>query len=505
MDQKRRDFLRGTVLTGASAGAVGLGAVGMGSAGPAKAASPPPRRPRVLLRGGYLLTLDPKLGDFRGDLLIDGGRIAAIGQSLSATGADVVDARDMVILPGFIESHRHTWQSSLRHLGADWILSEYIRTMFARVGIHYRPQDVYAGNLLGRLSALESGITTMLDWSHIMNTPEHADAAIQGLRDAGVRSVFAMGWPQTPDPFKWIARSSLDLPDDIRRVRKQHFSGNNGLVTLQMAARGPTFAVMEQVARDLETARDLGINSTMHGNGGGAIAGMQKAGIKLGPDITYVHWANVTNEELDLIKSSGGTVSISPLGESWHSRWQEKPPATMRFLRAGIKPSLSVDTEAFAPGDMFSTMKGTLGIARYSAANPDPADAVAAPTDIPNWNPSSVIPARTVLELATIAGARPLGLDGQVGALSPGMQADILCLRASHLHHFPLNDAVGMVVMAADTASVDAVFVAGKAVKFNGRLVNDALVQRAKRLALESREYLLEKSGLSIAAGLRKS
>ena len=262
-----------------------------------------PRGTAILLRGGYVVTMDPSVPDLRGDVLVADGRIAAIGKNLEAGSAEVLDASRLIVTPGFVETHRHTWQSCLRHLGANWSAAQYFANNFFKFGVIMRPEDVYAANLIGRLAALDGGITTLVDWSHIMNTPQHADAAVQGLRDAGARSVFAMGWPQAPNPAKWIVKSSADIPDDIRRVRKELLPGNSGLVTLAMAGRGPDFAQIQQVARDLSIARDLGIRTTIHIGfaSPGGIKAMKEAGL-LGPDITHVHVKDSTNEELQFVR-----------------------------------------------------------------------------------------------------------------------------------------------------------------------------------------------------------
>ena len=491
-----------------AAGAFGLTLSGAASAlfgaRPAEAATPSaiPKRPRILLRGAYIVTLDPKIGELRGDILIDNGKIAAVGKNLSAGGAEIVDASAMLITPGFIDSHRHSWQGVLRHQAVDWSLFGYFGTIFTKYGTNFRPDDVYAGTLLSRLAALESGITTMVDWAHIMKTPQHADAAIQAARDSAGRTVFAMGWPQTPEPMKWIQKSTLDLPDDIVRVRKQHFSNNTGLVTLQMAARGPEFAVMEQVAKDLKTARDLGLQTTAHISGGGTIVAMQQAGL-LGPDITHVHLLKATDEEIKMLKDSGGTTSVSPPGEEWKVPWQGDPPATARLVRNGVIPSLSIDSETFAAGDMFSTMRGALGAGRYAVSHPPADEHVEAPADPRQWHPANVIPMQMILEMATVHGAKPCGLDGQVGTISPGKQADLVMFNTNNLLFYPINKAVDAVVVAADTSCIDAVFVAGKAVKYNGKLVNQAQLNRVRQQAMASRDYLLAKGGTSLPDGLR--
>lgn len=495
MAVKRREVLKLTGLALAASAATFTFAPGR-----AQAPAAVPRGSRILLRGGYVVSLDPQLGDLRGDILIDAGRIVAVGKNLEAASAEAVDASSMIVLPGFVDSHRHLWQSSLRFIGADWTLPGYFGTMFSKFGVNFRPEDVYAGNLIGRISALDGGITTLLDWSHIMNSPAHADAAVEAHRDAGGRSVFAMGWPQAPDPRKWLPpRSSADIPDDIRRVRQAHFSGKAGLVTMAMAARGPEFAVMEQVAKDLKIARELALRTTMHVVGGGSLMALDQAGL-MGPDIDYVHLMKITDQEAKRLKDSGGTASVSPTMELKGTRWRGEAPATARLLRNGVVPSLSANSESGSPGDMFSMMRVALLAGRHAASNPE--EGVASPADPAQWNAASLIPLRSVLEMATIAGARSLGLERETGSLTPGKAADIILLDAGRLNHFPLNDAVGAVVMGADVASVEAVFVAGKPVKFGGRLVDQALVARARRLATESRDWLFAKAGVALPEGL---
>ena len=305
-----------------------------------------PQSGTVLIKGGSLITMNPSLSDFTGDILIENGKIAAIDRKIEAASAQVIDASRLIVMPGFIETHRHTWQSCLRHLGANWSAAQYFANNFFKFGVAMRPEDVYAANLIGRLAALDNGITTLVDWSHIMNTPAHADAAVQGLSDVPARSVFAMGWPQAPDPAKWIAKSIQDIPEDIKRVRKQHFSSEGGLVTMAMAGRGPDFAVISQVARDLSIARELGIPTTIHIGfaSPGGIKVMKEAGL-LGPDITHVHVKDSTDEELKFIGDSGGTVSISPLDEMLRVRWRRGLPPVVRTLERGLVTSLSCDSE----------------------------------------------------------------------------------------------------------------------------------------------------------------
>src|SRR5436190_870660 len=201
--------------------------------------------------------MDPELGDlYGGDVLIEDERIAAVAASLDADGADIVDATDCIVIPGFVDSHRHTWETVIRGIAPDVSLAGYFDIVLDQLAPAYRAEDVYAGNYLGSLEAIDAGVTTVLDWSHINNTPEHADEAIRGLRDARLRAVYCYGNPNT-SLADWWYTSTLKAPEDIRRVRQQYFSSDDGLLTLAMGTRGPGFCTEEVVRHDWALAHGL--------------------------------------------------------------------------------------------------------------------------------------------------------------------------------------------------------------------------------------------------------
>jgi len=277
--------------------------------------TPAPRGRRVLLRGGHLITLDESLGQLRGDLLIVDGKIHAVSPTIDGAGCEVVDAGAFIVLPGFVDSHRHTWQTPLRHTGADWDLSRIFVELFGKFGPHFRPEDVFAAGFLGRLAALDGGVTTLLDWSHIQNTSDHADEAVRALREVGGRSVFAHGQPGT-DAKRWMVESTLSHPGDIRRVRERLLASDDALVTMAMAARGPEFSTIEVVEHDVGLARELGLRVTIHiglGNNGPKYRGIERMHQRglLGPDLTFVHCCTSGDHELKLLADSGSTASVS--------------------------------------------------------------------------------------------------------------------------------------------------------------------------------------------------
>ena len=202
---------------------------------------------RTLIRGGIVLTMDATLGELpSADILIEDDRILAIGPNLSADGARVVEAKGDIVIPGFIDSHRHTWETSIRTCAPDYALITYFGSILDKFGPLYRPDDVFAANQWGSLECINAGITTLVDWSHIMNTPAHADEAIRGLQATGIRSVFAYGFPNTSLVDWWFGPDYTgsvltNSGPEARRIKAQYFNSDAGLITMGLATRGPGF------------------------------------------------------------------------------------------------------------------------------------------------------------------------------------------------------------------------------------------------------------------------
>ena len=439
---------------------------------------------RVLIRGGHVLTMDPALGDvLGGDVLVEGDRIAAVGPALDAGDAEIVDAGGCIVIPGFVDSHRHTWETVIRGIAPDVSLGGYFDLVLDQLAPAYRPEDVYAGNYLGSLEAIDAGVTTLLDWSHISNTPEHSDEAIHGLRDARLRAVYCCGNPNT-SLADWWYTSTLEAPEDIRRIRSQYFSSDDGLLTLAMGTRGPGFCTPEVVRHDWELAREVGAPISVH-VGMGPYAGRfsmvsQLDGLGLlGPDTTYIHCNYLSDDEFRLIADSGGKISISP---SVEMAMGHGTPPTMKALAHGLRPSISIDVVTTVPGDMFTQMRFLFAQARLGEHE----TAFAAG----NEEEPVLLTSRDVLEFATIEGARVCGLDDRTGSLTPGKQADVVVLRCDETNTYPVIDPVSTVVHQADTRNVDTVLVAGEALKRGGELVG-ANLRAARDRAAASLDHLL--------------
>jgi 5-methylthioadenosine/S-adenosylhomocysteine deaminase len=449
---------------------------------------------RLVVKGGRVLVGDPGHGRFEhADLVVEDGRIAAIGPSDSISEAQVIDAAGTLVLPGFVDTHRHTWQTAMRGICADWTLLDYFRGMRLQISGAYGPQDLYAGNYAGALEALDSGVTTLLDFSHCLISPDHADEAVRGLDDAGVRAIFAYG--MFPVPLEQPAFATPeDRFDDARRVRDRYFSSAAGLLGMGIALTELGLVPFDVTRGEVALARELDVMVTAHT---GSVTSHRRlpevellhaAGL-LDHRQVHVHCNACTDRELDLLAGAGASVSLTPETELQMGMGF---PIFARALARGLAPSLGCDIVSNNRGDLFAQMR--LGLqAERARANQATLDSVAMPEEL-------TLGVRDVLRFATLGGAEALGMDSLVGSIEPGKAADLILLRTGGLHMAPLNDPVAAVVLHAGPADVDTVLVGGEVVKASRRLAGGgaagaaALVESSRErivAALEPRGGLL--------------
>lgn len=443
---------------------------------------------RKLIKNGIVLTLDPSIGDFKkADVLVEGSKIVEVKPNIEVSNCEVIDASNMIVMPGFVDSHRHTWESVVRNVGADWSLQKYLGSIYyGNIGSRRSPSDDYIANLLGALEALDAGVTTILDWSMIIS-PDHTEEMIRGLKESSIRAVFAHGCPGDGD--YWNRDSVLDNGEDARRIKEKHFSSNDQLLTMGLAIRGPEFSSWDTSVKEIQLARELDVVCSMHlgfGTWGAtnySIEKLNEAGL-LGPDLNYVHANAISSEAVKLLAEKGGSVSVTPEIEMMMGHGY---PATGLCVENGLRPCLGVDVVTSTGGDMFAQMKFTLQAER-SRIN----EKILAEGEMPG--PPLNISAREILEFATIEGAKALLLDDKVGTLTPGKQADLIMIRTTDLNIFPVNDPIGTVVQCAHTGNVDSVYVAGNAVKKDGKMINVDL-DRVRKLAIEARDSIYKEYG----------
>ncbi|MBQ1034990.1 amidohydrolase family protein [Micromonospora sp. C81] len=435
----------------------------------------------VVFRNGLVLTMDDAHTVLPGaDVLVVGDRIAEVGVGLTAPDdALEIDATGGILMPGMVDTHRHMWQTAMRGYGADWTLTQYFVWYYLESGKLFRPEDVYAGNLLGAIEAIDAGVTTTVDWSHGLQTPEHADAAVDALEAVDGRFVLAYGNIQQ-GPWQWATSP------EFRDFHRRRIDGGR-LAGFQMAfdvTGDPAFP--ERAA--FEVARELGAAVTTHAGVWGAtnddgIRLMHENGF-MTPSTVYVHAATLTHDSYNRIAATGGSISVST--ESEQSAGQGYPP-TWQLRHHDIPVSLSMDTSVWWSGDLFSAMRSTLGADRSR----EHLEAHSKQETITHCH----LRAEQVVEWATRGGARALGMDSTIGALTAGRQADVVLIKndASPVM-FPILNPHGHVVFQAQRGDVHTVLVGGRIVKQDGRLVGVDLA--AARTAVASTiDHLRETMG----------
>lgn len=419
---------------------------------------------RVLIAGGTVLTLDCTLGDHaRADVLVEDGRIAAVAPDLPHADTEVIDAAGAIVLPGFVDTHRHTWQTALRGVCADWTLLDYFRGIRLNAAGVYRAVDVHAGNLAGSLEALDAGVTTILDFSHCNNSPEHADAAVAGLRESQIRAVFAYGYYAAPVAEPAFADHAARIAD-ARRVRSVHFAAGDGLVTMGIALTELGLVPFDDTRAEVASADELDVlltahtGTVTHPQWPGDVALLARAGL-LEAGQVHVHCNACSDRELALLADAGATASVTPETELQMGMGR---PVTGRARACGLCAALGCDIVSNHSGDMFTQMRLALA-AQRGFDN----DRELGQGQMPE---ALALSARDVLAMATIDGARAMGLDGTLGTLKPGKAADLIVLRPRSMSGMPVNDPVAAVVLQGNPRDVDTVLVAGRVVKRDGAL-----------------------------------
>jgi 5-methylthioadenosine/S-adenosylhomocysteine deaminase len=424
---------------------------------------------RLLVEGGTVITLDRQLGELaRGDVLVEDGVIVAVAPSIECEDCVRLDAHEMAVLPGLVDSHRHLWYTALRGDSMDHVHGSLRADLWPRMALRYTPEDVLNCARAGVVECLDAGITCVLDWCHIVNTPEHAVAAVDALRSLPIRAVFAYGISmrhklieaeQGPQqPVDWTA---------ARALRESSVAVGGKLLSMALALQGPEATNWENTVSDVAAAREIGIPMTMHvgiPQGPAPKLGVKRlhdAGL-LGPDMNFVHCNALTDEEIDHIAASGATVTITPMAEL--ALGMGVPPVG-RFRRAGVPAALGADAVCSASGDLFDEARTALLSDRLLTAQAVHAQGKA----VSAGDPFGITTSEALASI-TVDGARACWQLDAAGSLTPGKSADLIMLRTRDPNLAPTGDSVATIVGCAHSGNVDTVIVAGRIVKRHGRL-----------------------------------
>jgi cytosine/adenosine deaminase-related metal-dependent hydrolase len=533
----RRDFLKVSTATAIAAAGVNFlsapAAASQAKDDPPSDSGKPGRR--YIIRGGAVMTMDPSMpnkGEFaKADVLVEGKKIMAVGPNLPVAGATQIDATGRIVMPGFIDTHHHQFETALRSFLADGVLItdgsgtpsgstayyQYILNKFAPV---YRPQDVYISELFGGLSQLDAGVTTVHDVSQISHSPTHSDNAIQALIDTGRRAAF--GYFESAGNFG-AGVPGNQYPQDADRIYNTWFSPNNlssnGLVHMIMG--GEVYLGPASTDNSWKIGRRLGLQIAAHilspfgirpifdalaaGTGGNGHIGM-------GPDNLFIHVTGMSDTAWQRVKDVGAQVSIAfPI----EMNMRHGMPPILKVQSLGMEPSLSVDVECTMTADFFTQMRSCMNLQRAlvnqmilnQESPPDslelarsnnwglPPAAASNPWPTPPASLPAPLTTRDVLRYATMNGAKALRLDGTVGSLTPGKEADIIILDATAINVAPLNQVPGAVVSLMDRTNVETVIVAGNIRKWQGQLL-DVDVDKLRHDLENSRDYVFSKAGI---------
>jgi cytosine/adenosine deaminase-related metal-dependent hydrolase len=429
---------------------------------------------RILLEGGLVLSMDRQVGDFvQADILIEDGKIRELRPNIGATGDDIamVDAGNHIVVPGFIDTHSHSYQGLLRGTLASGLLNpDYNRDVQTVLTPAYQPGDAYAGVLATALAMIDAGTTTIVDISQVSHSPEHSDAVVKALQEAGIRAVYS---------YHRGAGANSQFPQDIKRLQRTYFSSKNQLLTLALTGN-----LMPNLHK---LAREVGVPIVQHLVGANLTPSLQALAseglLKAGDE--YIHCLGIDDTGWRLIKDSGGRVSICAAIDMTMGHGT---PAIQEALDQGFRPSLSSDHSVTITQDPFSLMRATMIFQRWQLLQRARQSGQAIPP---------LLTCRDMLEFATIEGARCANLEPKAGSLTPGKEADIVMLRSDAIDVWPLNNAAGTVVNFMNPANVDTVFVAGKLRKWRGNLVGVDM-DRTRRLIEDSRDSVIRRANYPI-------
>ncbi len=482
---RRQSVDRRQLLGGAAALAVSALAMPAGAAVSPSVANLPGRS-NVLIRNAYVMTMVPGAADLpNGDVRVENGEIAEIGTGLAAPGAQaggqVIDGEGFILMPGLVDTHWHMWTTLLRNMSGNKPEHGYFPTTTA-VGNVYTPRDMYYGTLLSAAEALFSGITTVHDWCHNIITPKHAEEDLRALQETGIRGRFCYGPARRMPPTE-----AINVDDLARFARDWKSFSNEGLLTLGLGWRGVQAPVRlpdgrfelrplpEAVYRkEHDAAQSLGLPISVHlnstTNDRGHVLALVKQGL-LVKDLQIIHGIFSTPEEMKALAAAGAVVSVSPYSELRIGFGVTK---ILEYLDNGVTLGLSVDTTPLTGNcDMFGVMKVVQNIENGRAES------------------EFKLPARRVVELATIEGARSLGLSDRTGSIEKGKRADLILVDTRDINMGPFTDPAYMLVDSAQPWNVDTVMVDGRILKRNGKLTaidTRALMAEASKASREVRD-----------------
>jgi 5-methylthioadenosine/S-adenosylhomocysteine deaminase len=415
-----------------------------------------PHRGEFVIRDAYVLTMEPEIGDIpKGSVHIKDGEIVAVGTSIDAPSASVIDGRRAIVLPGLIDTHWHMWTTFLRCMAGDTPDEGYF-PVTTRYGEAMEPMDMYNSTRMAAAEAISYGITTVGDNCHNIRSHDYAVHDIRAIQESGLRCRWSYG------PYRGMpANEGIDFSDLERFHREWASYSNEGLISLGFMWSGPITrfgapppALVTRERTEFERARQLGIPMCLHWasreNGPQNQVELLARENFLGEDVLLIHMLATSPVEMNMVAAAGSPISVSPGAELRIGYGLTK---ACDFLDAGIVVAVSVDAVPLTGNaNLFEALKLLRNTENARAHN------------------EFKLTARRALKMVTIDAARALNLQDQIGSLKPGKRADLIMVRTDHINMGVFTDPTHMLVEATEQSNVDTVIVDGRILKHEGQL-----------------------------------
>lgn len=471
LSTSRRGFLgSAAALAATSVGGFLASPTGASAQGTASA----PRGGEFVIRGGYIITMDRATGDIpAGDIHVRNGAIAAIGPSIQAQGAEVIEAQGMIVMPGMIETHSHSWNALLKNMRRPGVDYFPLKSVFGKL---HTPTDYYRANRLFMTDALNAGITTIINYAHNTQSPAHVDAEIKAMMESGLRGRYAYSGP---DPYP--NDKTCDF-DDVLRVKRTFFTRSDNLIDLGFGLRPstPISAPLTVYPQEFRFAVDNGLPIILHSGSRPGVMNPAKLHAEgFSKNLIFVHSLFFDQKDREVMAANGTSNAFSLYNDLRNQLTVELREQILDMVRLNVNVCLSHDATSLNPTSMFDQMRLAWHIA----------------TGVPGTPLEKMRLTQTqCLEMGTINGAKAMGIADKTGSLVTGKRADIVLVRANDINMLPFHDGHSAVLHSANVSNVDTVIVDGKVLKFGGKILS-VNVDDVRREALESFYLLRERAG----------
>lgn len=423
-----------------------------------------------LLTNAIIVTVNPERDIFfDGAIAIDGSRIVEVGPAAEMgekyrEAKQVTDLDGKIIFPGFVNTHNHLFQTLLKGLGDDMVLKDWLATMTFPAATNLTRDDCYQAAMLGCMEGIHSGITTMLDYMYPHNREGLCDGVLDAFRQLGIRGILGRGCMDTGAQFgvhPGIMQQKDAVERDVRRLFEGYHNSADGRIKIWVAPAAmwsnsrEMLEMLWKVTNEYHSGFTVHISETpfdreaareLHGKVDAEL--LEELGI-VGPNVLMVHCCYLTERDMEMAKKYDMKVSHNVCSNMYLSSGVAPVP---EMLRKGITCSLGVDGAASNNAqDMVELMKFTA--LQHKVHTKDPLS----------------MSAEKVLEMATIDGARAVGLEKEIGSLEAGKKADLIVFDPLESPKaIPMHNPVSTLVYSASLKNITGMIVNGKTIMENG-------------------------------------